>query len=171
MSLEVTPKVLKITIDGVESEVVSGSMILDAILAQEIDIPHLCKSDSQGPLGACRTCLVEIAGSSRLVAACHTPVTDGMEVSTDSERTNRIRRGVLDLTIGMSADGRGQGQAAVRERPPRPEDGRVHDRPVRGEAPDVREQYPRRAGHLADRRRRRILRVTVFDIVPRLPSL
>ena len=113
MSLEVTPKVLKITIDGVENEVVSGSMILDAILAQEIDIPHLCKSDSQGPLGACRTCLVEIAGSSRLVAACHTPVTDGMEVSTDSERTNRIRRGVLDLTIGMSADGRGQGQAAL----------------------------------------------------------
>jgi predicted molibdopterin-dependent oxidoreductase YjgC len=60
MSLEVTPKVLKITIDGAENEVVSGSMILDAILAQEIDIPHLCKSDSQGPLGACRTCLVAI---------------------------------------------------------------------------------------------------------------
>ena len=36
MSLEVTPKVLKITIDGAEHEVVSGSMILDAILAQEI---------------------------------------------------------------------------------------------------------------------------------------
>ena len=96
-----------------KAEVVAGSMILDAILSCKIDIPHLCKSDAQGPLGACRTCLVEISGSSRLVAACHTPVAEGMEISTDSERTNRIRRGVLDLTIGMSADGRGQGQATL----------------------------------------------------------
>ena len=113
MSLEITPELLKITIDGVIVEVTSDSMILDAILTHEIDIPHLCKSDTQSPLGACRTCLVEITGNSRLVAACHTPVTDGMEISTDSERTNRIRRGVLDLTIGMSADGHGQGQAAL----------------------------------------------------------
>ena len=101
-----------LTIDGQSVEVSAGSTLLDAVAAATVLLPHLCKADARGPLGACRTCLVEIEGAPRLAAACHTPVAEGMVVRTTSDRAQRIRRGVLDLTLGMSADGAGAGQAA-----------------------------------------------------------
>ena len=104
---------VSLAVDGTDVEVPAGAMLLDAIEASGGRLPHLCKPDARAPLGACRTCLVEIEGAPRLAAACHTPAADGMAVRTDSERAERIRRGVLDLTIGMSAGGRGAGQAAL----------------------------------------------------------
>ena len=101
-----------LTIDGQSVEVSAGSTLLDAVAAATVLLPHLCKADARGPLGACRTCLVEIEGAPRLAAACHTPVAEGMVIRTTSDRAQRIRRGVLDLTLGMSADGAGAGQAA-----------------------------------------------------------
>ncbi|MDA1241315.1 MAG: formate dehydrogenase subunit alpha, partial [Chloroflexi bacterium] len=102
-----------VTVDGVPVSVPRGAMILDAVERASVALPHLCRPDDRGPLGACRTCLVEIEGAPRLAAACHTPVADGMALRTTSERAERVRRGVLDLTLGMSTDGRGKGHAAA----------------------------------------------------------
>ena len=44
------------------------------------------------PVGACRLCMVEVKGSSKLFAACVTMVGEGMEVVTDSERLQRYRQ-------------------------------------------------------------------------------
>ena len=60
----------KLQIDGQLVEVPEGSSLLDAIKTAEGTLPHLCKPDAREPLGACRTCLVEISGSPRLTAAC-----------------------------------------------------------------------------------------------------
>ena len=107
-----TTATVTLTIDGRQVEMPAGAMLLEAIEAAGEQVPHLCKPEARGPLGACRTCLVEVAGWPRLAAACHTPVAGGLEVRTRSERAQRVRRGVLDLTVGMSADGRGAGHAA-----------------------------------------------------------
>ena len=112
LALNVIEAFVTATVDGVEVRVPQSGMLLDAVLAANVDLPHLCKPDERGPLGACRTCLVEVDGAPRLAAACHTPIADGVVINTQSERANRVRRGVLDLTIGMSEDGRGAGQAA-----------------------------------------------------------
>ena len=110
-----------VTVDGRTVEVPAGSTILDAVeasyesAAEPLEgpgLPHLCKPDARGPLGACRTCMVEVEGAPRLAAACHTPIEDGAVIFTESERAQRVRRGVLDLTVGMSADGAGAGVAA-----------------------------------------------------------
>ena len=74
----------KLQIDGQLVEVPEGSSLLDAIKTAEGTLPHLCKPDAREPLGACRTCLVEISGSPRLTAACHTPAIDGQEILTNS---------------------------------------------------------------------------------------
>ncbi|MFA7249454.1 MAG: formate dehydrogenase subunit alpha [Dehalococcoidia bacterium] len=105
-----------VTVDGRAVRVPRGAMILEAVDAAQVDLPRLCRPDARAPLGACRTCLVEVEGAggggARLVAACHTPAAEGASIHTDGERAQRIRRGVLDLTIGMSRDGAGQGTAA-----------------------------------------------------------
>ena len=103
----------KLQIDGQLVEVPEGSSLLDAIKTAEGTLPHLCKPDAREPLGACRTCLVEISGSPRLTAACHTPAIDGQEILTNSDKSIRVRRGVLDLTLGMSSDGKGKGLATL----------------------------------------------------------
>ena len=48
-------------------------------------------------VGACRLCLVEVAGIPKLLPACTTRVTEGMEVETDSERLRKYRRMTLEL--------------------------------------------------------------------------
>ena len=115
-ALDVIEAFVTVTVDGREVHVPQSGMLLDAVLATGSDLPHLCKPDARGPLGACRTCLVEVEGAPRLAAACHTPVADGAVIQTASDRATRVRRGVLDLTIGMSEDGRGRGQAAEQAR-------------------------------------------------------
>ncbi len=120
---------IEVTVDGRVVRVTPGSMTLAAIEAAQADLPHLCKPDGRRPLGACRTCLVEVEGASRLVAACHTPLEPGAIIRTDGARARRVRAGVLDLTLGMSGDGAGRGAAAdqarahgvvVSSHPPRP---------------------------------------------------
>jgi bidirectional [NiFe] hydrogenase diaphorase subunit len=71
--------------------------ILDLARESGIFIPTLCYLDGLSPWGACRLCLVEIKGSSKLFPSCVTVVEEGMEVTTDSERLRKYRRMILEL--------------------------------------------------------------------------
>ncbi len=72
-------KTLKI--DGIDVAIESGSTILQAAQAAAIEIPTLCYLKGVSAVGACRLCMVEIVGASKLFAACVTQVEEGMEVS------------------------------------------------------------------------------------------
>ncbi len=50
-------------------------------------------------MGACRLCVVEVAGVNRLLPACTTPVQEGMSVTTDSEKLRRYRRIAVELLL------------------------------------------------------------------------
>ena len=52
-------------------------------------------------IGACRTCLVEIEGTRGFPASCSVPARDGMVIRTDTPAVERIRAGVLELTLAM----------------------------------------------------------------------
>ena len=92
---------ISLTVDGVRVEVGAGASLLDAVLAAGRHVPHLCKDADQSPIGACRTCLVEVEGLRGLRASCHAPAADGMSVATASDAVERVRRVVLELTAGM----------------------------------------------------------------------
>jgi predicted molibdopterin-dependent oxidoreductase YjgC len=94
-----------LTIDGREVSVPDGATVLDAALAAGVHIPHLCKDDDQAPIGACRTCLVQVDGRRGLPASCYLPAEKGMQVSTRGEALDRVRATVLDLTLAMVAPG------------------------------------------------------------------
>ncbi|MEZ4504068.1 MAG: formate dehydrogenase subunit alpha [Dehalococcoidia bacterium] len=105
-------RTLALTIDGARVEVPAGATVLDAILAGGSHVPHLCKDDDQEPLGACRTCLVEVEGVRGFPASCYLAATDGMAVRTRGEALDRVRTNVLDLTLGMVEPG-GRGASAL----------------------------------------------------------
>jgi [NiFe] hydrogenase diaphorase moiety small subunit len=58
-------------------------------------IPHLCDHPDFSPHGSCRICVVEVAG--RMVSACSTPVTEGMQVMSHSDPVKLHRRELLEL--------------------------------------------------------------------------
>ena len=90
---------VELTIDGQAVAVPPGTSILDAAAIVGIDIPTLCYDKTLSIFGACRLCSVEIEGRANLVAACATPVADGMVVHTESETVVDARRIVLDLLL------------------------------------------------------------------------
>ena len=74
-----------LTIDGKEISAEEGATILDAASEAGIKIPTLCHLEGVYDVGACRLCLVEVAGVGRLLPACTTPIQNGMSVNTNSE--------------------------------------------------------------------------------------
>jgi len=71
--------------------------LLDVADEQQVWIPRLCHLEGLSEVGACRLCLVELQGSSKLLPACRTPVEEGMQVVTDSERLRTYRRMIVEL--------------------------------------------------------------------------
>jgi len=90
---------LNITINEKDIAVNGGATVLDAAAQAGVYIPTLCHSDLLSPYGACGVCLVEAAGSPRLLRACSTYVTDGMVIKTNTDRVIKARRLALELIL------------------------------------------------------------------------
>ena len=86
-------------IDGLEVTVPEGTMILKAARDAGILIPTLCSLEGLSPYGGCRLCLVEISGSPKLFPACITPVSSGMEVTTQSDRLKEYRKMAVQMLL------------------------------------------------------------------------
>jgi bidirectional [NiFe] hydrogenase diaphorase subunit len=76
-----------------------GSTVLEAATSNGIEIPTLCHLEGVYDVGACRLCLVEVKGSAKLLPACTTQVSEGMEVTTSSETLRSYRRITLELLL------------------------------------------------------------------------
>lgn len=88
---------IELTIDGKKVTAKEGDTILKVARENNIYIPTLCYLEGVSSFGGCRVCLVEIKGSPRVFASCMTPVAEGMEVITDSERLRRYRKWAVEL--------------------------------------------------------------------------
>lgn len=73
--------------------------ILQAARKNHIYIPTLCYLKNITQSGDCRVCLIEVKGSKRLLPACTTPVTEGMEVFTNTPRVLKGRKNTVELIM------------------------------------------------------------------------
>ncbi|MGG6293929.1 bidirectional hydrogenase complex protein HoxU [Leptolyngbya sp. AN02str] len=71
--------------------------ILQAAQQHGIHIPTLCHLEGVSDVGACRLCLVEIAGSTKLQPACVTQVAEDMIVQTQTQRLQKYRRTIIEM--------------------------------------------------------------------------
>ncbi len=116
-----TPEVLAETqvtlaVDGREITVPAGTSVMRAAALAGESIPKLCATDSLAAFGSCRLCLVEIEGVRGTPASCTTPVAEGMQVRTQSERLTRLRRGVMELYLSdHPQDAGGDTECELRE--------------------------------------------------------
>lgn len=64
---------IAIRIDGALCAATEGQTIFEVAEANGKAIPALCHMEGVSSAGACRLCLVEVAGVDRLLPACTTP--------------------------------------------------------------------------------------------------
>lgn len=90
---------VNLKIDGQKISVPSGTTILEAAERVGIKIPHLCYLKEINEIGACRVCLVELAGNEKLITACNTEVSEGMDILTNSPVVRETRRVTVELIL------------------------------------------------------------------------
>lgn len=88
---------IPIRIDGALIEANPGMTLFEAARQAGKFVPGLCHLTGVSSVGACRLCVVEVAGVNRLLPSCTTPVQSGMAVVTQSPRLNMYRKMVLEL--------------------------------------------------------------------------
>jgi bidirectional [NiFe] hydrogenase diaphorase subunit len=92
-------KTISVRIDGELVTAQEGQTILEAAHAHGKQIPTLCYLKGLSAVGACRVCMVELAGTDRLLPACTTPIQDGMSIKTASEKLTLYRRMAVELLL------------------------------------------------------------------------
>ena len=92
---------ITLKINNVEVSAPEGSTILEAARLAHIEIPTLCFLKEINEIGACRMCVVEVKGARTLVTACVYPITEGMEVFTNTPKVIESRRKTLELILSV----------------------------------------------------------------------
>jgi len=92
---------IRFTINGQAVQAQEGWTVLETARQYGINIPTLCFHPAVQPIGACRLCVVEARQNNlaRVVASCITPVQPGVEILTDSEEVQNVRRWVLEMLL------------------------------------------------------------------------
>jgi NADH dehydrogenase/NADH:ubiquinone oxidoreductase subunit G len=86
-------------LNGAEVEFNEGDTVLEVAQSAGEEIMTLCHDPRLKPVGACRTCLVEIKGWRRLTASCATKAEAGMDVTCKNERIERHQKALLSLYL------------------------------------------------------------------------
>jgi len=114
-------EMVTLKIDQKTVTVPSGTLIVDAARKAGINIPVFCYHPKMEPVGMCRMCLVEvgypqrdratgeyiknddgsikIAFGPKLETGCTTPVVEGMEVRTTTDKANDGRKSILEFIL------------------------------------------------------------------------
>lgn len=91
--------IVNIFINGKECKANTEKTLLDNILDNGINLPHLCHNPQVESYGGCGLCLVMVEGINKPLRACSTTVTEGMKVTTSTEALEKSRKVALSLIL------------------------------------------------------------------------
>lgn len=92
-------EMINVTINGTQVSAPAGSTILEAARLANIEIPTLCYLKEINEIGACRICVVEVKGAKSLVTSCVYPISEGMEIWTNTPKVLASRKKTLQLIL------------------------------------------------------------------------
>ena len=90
---------INLLINDQKVSVQAGTTVLAAAKKLKINIPTLCNHDDLCVAGNCRVCVVEQTGARTLVASCATPVSEGMDIHTNTLKVRNARKHVVELLL------------------------------------------------------------------------
>jgi len=96
---------ITVFVNGMPVEANPGETILSCVRrnVKADAIPTLCDAPNLDPFGSCRVCSVEVGtspdGPFRTQASCHTPITAGSYIYTDSDKIKKLRKNIIELVL------------------------------------------------------------------------
>jgi predicted molibdopterin-dependent oxidoreductase YjgC len=90
---------MRVTVDGQPVDVADSATVLEAVHAAGGAVATLCFDERQAPFGACRVCMVGVAGAPGPVPACTTSCREGMEIDTLDPSARRVACTVVELVL------------------------------------------------------------------------
>jgi NADH-quinone oxidoreductase subunit G len=94
-----TGELVTLKIDGRTVQVPKGTNVLEAARTIGTSISYFCYHPGLSSPAVCRQCLVEVKGQPKLAPSCYTPVAEGMDVLTESEKVVVARAQMLEFTL------------------------------------------------------------------------
>ncbi|MGH9600995.1 MAG: NADH-quinone oxidoreductase subunit NuoG [Terriglobales bacterium] len=91
---------ITLTIDGKKVTAPAGTLLIEVCRSVGIEVPSFCYYPGLSLQAACRMCVVEIEKIPKLQTACTVPVTEGMVVTTASEKVQQARKATLEILLG-----------------------------------------------------------------------
>ena len=88
-----------IIIDGKKVQGAVGANLLQVARENGFDIPGLCYHKKLSPTGACRLCMVKVAGTKGFVMSCTLQVEDGLEIIAFDEELELARKKTLEYLL------------------------------------------------------------------------
>jgi [NiFe] hydrogenase diaphorase moiety small subunit len=82
-------------LDGVDVPFNEGQTVIQAALAADRYIPHLCYHPEFHPHGSCKLCTVKVNG--RTVTGCTLPAQAGLKVESNTPELNELRRTLVQM--------------------------------------------------------------------------
>jgi len=90
---------IEVILNGKKIKTDENQTILELAEKNNIDIPTLCKDPRLKPITSCFLCVVEVKGARTLLPACATYITEGMDITTNSQRVLESRKTALELIL------------------------------------------------------------------------
>ncbi len=90
---------INLKVNNIPVSVEEGTTILNAAKKVNIKIPTLCNHEDLCVAGNCRVCVVEQVGNRLLQASCAVPVSEGMEILTNTGNVRRARKNIIELLL------------------------------------------------------------------------
>ena len=92
------------SVNGLDVRAEAGSSLLEALLREGFDVPHLCHHEAVTAYGSCRLCICEITkhGRTKTATTCNYPVSAGIEVATNSEKITHMRKTIMELLLASA---------------------------------------------------------------------
>ncbi len=87
----------EIFINGQSVQAGLNQTVIEAAVANGIEMPYFCWHPQLSIAGNCRVCAIQVEGRSWVEIACNMPVSEGLRVQTNTELVNQYRKSVLQL--------------------------------------------------------------------------
>ncbi|MHB8416935.1 MAG: NADH-quinone oxidoreductase subunit G [Myxococcales bacterium] len=93
------PAVVNLVIDGKPVQAKPGTNLIEAANQVGVHIPFYCYHRRLSIAANCRMCLVKVSNAPKLVPACQTPVSEGLQVVTNSAAVMDSHRSVQEFLL------------------------------------------------------------------------
>jgi NADP-reducing hydrogenase subunit HndD len=90
---------INLNINNQRVSVQAGTTVLEAAKKLNLNIPTLCNHPDLCVAGNCRVCVVEQKGARTLIAACAMPVSEGMDIHTNTLKVRNARKHIVELLL------------------------------------------------------------------------